>query len=126
MIVAAPATAVAGRGSGGPSSPPAIGPAAAVASPDRIHRPISLVGGDWIGIAAPGEDISAACRGATSYCISTGSSYATALTSGVAALLWSMHPDGNGLVWTITILATTSVVALGIVVQRRARPAAHT
>ncbi|MCF2528674.1 S8 family serine peptidase [Yinghuangia soli] len=49
--------------------------------------------GNWISLAAPGVDIPGACTEASKYCMGTGSSDATAITSGVAALLWSQHPD---------------------------------
>lgn len=49
--------------------------------------------GYWVSVAGPGEDIATACTGPTRYCIGDGTSAATALTSGVAALLWAAHPD---------------------------------
>ncbi|MDI2128188.1 S8 family serine peptidase [Yinghuangia seranimata] len=49
--------------------------------------------GDWISLAAPGVDIVGACIGPTGYCKSSGTSDATSLTAGVAALVWSAHRD---------------------------------
>jgi subtilisin family serine protease len=49
--------------------------------------------GPWISLAAPGVDVVSACTSPTRYCSGTGSSGAAALTSGVAALVWSVHPD---------------------------------
>jgi type VII secretion-associated serine protease mycosin len=61
---------------------------------DRQGAPSSnAIAGSWISISGPGTDVPAACTAKTRYCIGTGSSNATALTSGVAALVWSAHPD---------------------------------
>lgn len=49
--------------------------------------------GKWISLAAPGVALPQACTEDTRYCKGTGSSAATALVSGVAALVWSAHPD---------------------------------
>jgi type VII secretion-associated serine protease mycosin len=49
--------------------------------------------GDWVSISAPGVDIVSACNGPTGYCKGSGTSNSTALASGVAALVWSTHPD---------------------------------
>lgn len=49
--------------------------------------------GPWISIAGPAEDVPAACTSPNRYCLADGTSAATALTSGVAALLWAQHPD---------------------------------
>lgn len=49
--------------------------------------------GSLVSISAPGVDIVSACNGPTGYCKSSGTSNSTALASGVAALLWSQHPD---------------------------------
>ncbi len=48
--------------------------------------------GPWISLASPGVDIVSACNSTTGYCKSSGTSQATALTSGVAALLWAKYP----------------------------------
>ncbi|MGC0422968.1 S8 family serine peptidase [Embleya sp. AB8] len=66
----------------------------AVSSVDRQGSPASNgVRGSWVSISSPGEDIPSACTSPTRYCVGVGSSAATALTSGVAALVWSVHPD---------------------------------
>ncbi|WP_345673116.1 S8 family serine peptidase [Yinghuangia aomiensis] len=49
--------------------------------------------GDLVSISAPGVDIVSACNGPTGYCKGSGTSNSTALASGVAALVWSQHPD---------------------------------
>ncbi|MFI1579477.1 type VII secretion-associated serine protease mycosin [Embleya sp. NPDC020630] len=66
----------------------------AVSAVDREGKPAkNSVRGSWVALAAPGADIPRACVTETRYCLGTGSSDATALTSGVAALVWSVHPD---------------------------------
>ncbi|WP_439674863.1 S8 family serine peptidase [Embleya sp. MST-111070] len=66
----------------------------AVSAVNREGKPASnSVRGSWISLAAPGEEIPGACSSETRYCLSVGSSDAAALTSGVAALVWSVHPD---------------------------------
>ncbi|MFH8726865.1 S8 family serine peptidase [Streptomyces termitum] len=50
--------------------------------------------GDYVDIAAPGNSIPSWCDATfKSYCIEEGTSYATALASATAALIWSEHPD---------------------------------
>ncbi|MEU8582510.1 type VII secretion-associated serine protease mycosin [Streptomyces abikoensis] len=49
--------------------------------------------GPEVDLAAPGDNMVAACIGGTGLCRSHGTSDATALTSASAALLWSAHPD---------------------------------
>ncbi|MCF2531370.1 S8 family serine peptidase [Yinghuangia sp. KLBMP8922] len=51
------------------------------------------VTGNWVSLAGPGVDIVSACTGPTGYCKGTGTSDATALTAGVAALLWAQRPE---------------------------------
>ncbi|WP_424636391.1 S8 family serine peptidase [Embleya sp. AB8] len=66
----------------------------AVSAVNREGKPAdNSVRGSWISLSAPGQDIPSACVTQTRYCLDTGSSDATALTSGVAALVWSVHPD---------------------------------
>ncbi|GCD96367.1 S8 family serine peptidase [Embleya hyalina] len=66
----------------------------AVSAVNREGKPASnSVRGSWISLSAPGEEIPGACAAETRYCLSVGSSDAAALTSGVAALVWSVHPD---------------------------------
>ncbi|WP_347879779.1 type VII secretion-associated serine protease mycosin [Streptomyces sp. Tu 2975] len=49
--------------------------------------------GPQVDLAAPGDDIIAACPGRTQLCESHGTSDATALASASAALIWSKHPE---------------------------------
>ncbi|MFF9407340.1 type VII secretion-associated serine protease mycosin [Streptomyces anandii] len=49
--------------------------------------------GPQVDMAAPGDEIVAACGDKTGLCKSHGTSDATALTSASAALIWSKHPD---------------------------------
>lgn len=49
--------------------------------------------GSWVSLAAPGTRIASACIESTRYCLSDGTSASAALTSGIAALVWSAHPD---------------------------------
>jgi type VII secretion-associated serine protease mycosin len=49
--------------------------------------------GPQVDLAAPGQDIMAACGGGTQICKSHGTSDATALASASAALIWSKHPE---------------------------------
>jgi len=66
----------------------------AVGAVNKDGKPASnSVRGSWLSLVAPGEDLPLACTSETRYCKGTGSSGATALVSGVAALVWSEHPD---------------------------------
>ncbi|MFJ1559722.1 type VII secretion-associated serine protease mycosin [Streptomyces mirabilis] len=49
--------------------------------------------GPQVDLAAPGEDMVAACLGGTELCKTHGTSDATAIASASAALIWSKHPD---------------------------------
>ncbi|UUN31178.1 type VII secretion-associated serine protease mycosin [Streptomyces sp. FIT100] len=49
--------------------------------------------GPQVDFAAPGEEMVAACGGATGICRTHGTSDATALASATAALIWSKHPE---------------------------------
>ncbi|MFI6443378.1 type VII secretion-associated serine protease mycosin [Kitasatospora sp. NPDC050543] len=49
--------------------------------------------GRQVDLAAPGMDMFNACTAASGYCKGHGTSDATALVSGSAALLWSVHPE---------------------------------
>lgn len=50
--------------------------------------------GDWVDVAAPGDDMYAPCiYPGLLYCTSTGTSFATPMVSGLAALLFAQHPD---------------------------------
>ncbi|MDX2294948.1 MULTISPECIES: S8 family serine peptidase [Streptomyces] len=53
--------------------------------------------GEAIDIAAPGTEIPGYCdESLTKYCVTDGTSNATALASASAALIWSVHPDWTG------------------------------
>lgn len=52
--------------------------------------------GPQIALAAPGIDIYSACTDPTGYCKGHGTSDATALTAGAAAILWQVHPSWTG------------------------------
>ncbi|MEU7029822.1 S8 family serine peptidase [Streptomyces sp. NPDC046275] len=50
--------------------------------------------GSYVDLAAPGVEIPGRCTDdRTEYCIGRGTSQATAIASGTAALIWSAHPD---------------------------------
>lgn len=49
--------------------------------------------GPQVDLAAPGEDMVAACLDGTELCKTHGTSDATAIASASAALIWSKHPD---------------------------------
>ncbi|MFD8285895.1 type VII secretion-associated serine protease mycosin [Streptomyces malaysiensis] len=52
--------------------------------------------GPFVALAAPGKDIPIRCIGKAGYCRSWGTSQATAIASGAAALIWAKHPTWNG------------------------------
>ncbi|WAP58645.1 type VII secretion-associated serine protease mycosin [Streptomyces sp. S465] len=52
--------------------------------------------GSFVALAAPGQDIPIRCIGKAGYCRSWGTSQATAIASGAAALIWAKHPSWNG------------------------------
>ncbi|MFJ7065276.1 S8 family serine peptidase [Streptomyces sp. NPDC101115] len=53
--------------------------------------------GAFVDLAAPGVEIPGRClRDKTKYCAGDGTSQATAIASGTAALIWSAHPDWTG------------------------------
>ncbi|MEU5438606.1 type VII secretion-associated serine protease mycosin [Streptomyces sp. NPDC020719] len=52
--------------------------------------------GSHLGLAAPGDKIPAHCSDGNGYCEANGTSFATAITSATAALIWSAHPDWTG------------------------------
>ncbi len=49
--------------------------------------------GQQVALVAPGQDMIEACTSSTGYCLSHGTSDATAVVSGVAALVWARHPE---------------------------------
>ncbi|MFJ5121426.1 type VII secretion-associated serine protease mycosin [Kitasatospora sp. NPDC088548] len=52
--------------------------------------------GPQVDLVAPGVDIYSACTANSGYCKGHGTSDATAVVSGSAALVWAVHPDWNG------------------------------
>lgn len=90
---------VAAVGNDGAAGNPVLYPAAlpgvvGVAGVDRnIKATPESEHGPQVDLAAPGADITAACLTSTGYCISRGTSDATALVSASAALVWAKHPD---------------------------------
>ncbi|MEV5974328.1 S8 family serine peptidase [Streptomyces sp. NPDC051921] len=53
--------------------------------------------GSHLALAAPGVDMPGRCTDdKTKYCAFEGTSHATAIASGTAALIWSAHPDWTG------------------------------
>ncbi|RLV08993.1 type VII secretion-associated serine protease mycosin [Streptomyces griseocarneus] len=64
--------------------------------------------GPQVTLAAPGEDIVAACAGGTELCKGHGTSAATALASASAALIWSVHPT-----WTANQIARVLINTAG-------------
>ncbi|MFF7011550.1 type VII secretion-associated serine protease mycosin [Streptomyces fimicarius] len=58
-----------------------------------LRRAKSSQYGPQVDLAAPGVDTIHACSGGTQLCESSGTSYATAVASASAALIWSKHPD---------------------------------
>lgn len=52
--------------------------------------------GSQVALVAPGMDMYHACAGGPGYCVTHGTSDATAVVSGVAALVWAKHPDWSG------------------------------
>ncbi|MGW0846354.1 type VII secretion-associated serine protease mycosin [Streptomyces sp. NPDC002787] len=59
---------------------------------EDIERSSFSQWGSQVDIAAPGEKMVHACLGGTQVCNSDGTSYATAIASASAALIWSKHP----------------------------------
>jgi len=77
-----------------PVYPAAFPGVLAVGAVNAAGKPASnSVRGNWLSLVAPGEEIPKACTSETRYCKGTGSSDAAALVSGIAALVWSEHPD---------------------------------
>ncbi|MEU3057833.1 type VII secretion-associated serine protease mycosin [Streptomyces griseus] len=58
-----------------------------------LRRAKSSQYGPQVDLAAPGVDTVHACSGGTQLCESSGTSYATAVASASAALIWSKYPD---------------------------------
>ncbi|MFE0460863.1 S8 family serine peptidase [Kitasatospora sp. NPDC058965] len=83
---------------GNPNMYPAVLPGvAAIAAVDKTgtHTSESEYG-PQIALAAPGLDIYTACIDPSGYCKGHGTSFATALTSASAAIVWQLHPGWTG------------------------------
>lgn len=80
------------------SYPAAIDGVAGVAAVDQsLSRTKFSTSGPDVALAAPGQDIPIRCtNGKPGYCRSWGTSQATAIASGAAALIWAKHPTWNG------------------------------
>ncbi|MEU4898628.1 type VII secretion-associated serine protease mycosin [Streptomyces sp. NPDC044780] len=80
------------------SYPAAIDGVAGVAAVDQtLTRTKFSTSGPDVALAAPGQDIPIRCtNGKPGYCRSWGTSQATAIASGAAALIWAKHPSWNG------------------------------
>lgn len=77
-----------------PEYPAAIPGVAGIAAFDRKgNATAESQKGPQVVLSAAGMDMFAACPGGTGYCKSHGTSDATALASGSAALVWAKHPD---------------------------------
>jgi membrane-anchored mycosin MYCP len=69
----------------------------AVAAVDNNGAPIAQSNqGPWVGIAAPGSDLTSTAAGGSGFLTQSGTSFATAIVSGVAALVRSRFPDLSG------------------------------
>ncbi|MFD8524446.1 type VII secretion-associated serine protease mycosin [Streptomyces capillispiralis] len=60
---------------------------------EKIERSSFSEWGPEVDVTAPGENMIHACPGATEVCRSEGTSYATAIASASAALIWAKHPE---------------------------------
>lgn len=80
------------------SYPAAIDGVVGVAAVDQsLSRTKFSTSGPDVALAAPGQDIPIRCtNGKPGYCRSWGTSQATAIASGAAALIWAKHPKWNG------------------------------
>ncbi|MFD9488255.1 S8 family serine peptidase [Streptomyces sp. NPDC059991] len=92
----------AGSGNGGdkgnpveyPAATPGVVAVGSVGTDGKLSKFSST--GSHVGLAAPGDKIPAHCSDGNGYCEARGTSYATALTSATAALIWSAHPGWTG------------------------------
>jgi type VII secretion-associated serine protease mycosin len=93
---------LAGSGNDGTTSNDLTYPAASdgVAGVGAVDKNLAHVKfsnfGSQVALAAPGQDIPINCIGKSGYCRSGGTSQATAITSGAAALIWAKHPKWTG------------------------------
>ncbi|MBL3666794.1 type VII secretion-associated serine protease mycosin [Streptomyces sp. M2CJ-2] len=74
-----------------PAATPGVVGVAAVGK--DLRRTAESEYGPQVDMAAPGEDMVAACGSETGFCRTHGTSDANALVSASAALIWSVHPD---------------------------------
>ncbi|MEU1078315.1 MULTISPECIES: type VII secretion-associated serine protease mycosin [unclassified Streptomyces] len=92
----------AGSGNGGdkgnpveyPAATPGVVAVGSIGTDGKLSKFSST--GSHVGLAAPGDKIPTHCSDGNGYCEARGTSYATALTSATAALIWSAHPDWTG------------------------------
>ncbi|MGV9693740.1 S8 family peptidase [Streptomyces sp. NPDC003444] len=82
-------------GDGSPRYPAAIPGVVAVGALDTTGKVAKFSNyGSHLALTAPGVKIPVRClENKDQYCIGEGTSQATAITSGAAALIWSAHPD---------------------------------
>lgn len=74
--------------------PAAIPGVIAVGATDREAKPAKFsTSGPHLALAAPGTDIPGRCKKNTTTCPNEGTSFATALTSASAALIWAKYPE---------------------------------
>ncbi|MGW4163541.1 S8 family serine peptidase [Streptomyces sp. NPDC004788] len=85
-------------GSNGPVYPAAIPGVVAVGALDTKGKVAKFSNfGRHLALAAPGVEIPGRCTNDKhKFCAGQGTSQATAIASGVAALIWSAHPDWTG------------------------------
>ena len=69
--------------------------------------------GSQVALSAPGEDMHEACLNSSGYCLTGGTSNATAIVSASAALLWSVHPNWTANQIIRVLMDTTSSSANG-------------
>ncbi|MGR6998696.1 S8 family serine peptidase [Yinghuangia aomiensis] len=80
-----------------------VGALAVGAVPGKAERLPQSTRSSAVAISAPGQSMVAACTGKTGYCRNSGSSFAAPFVAGVAALVWSVHPDwtANQVIWRL-------------------------
>lgn len=84
----------------------------AVAAVDVNGAPIAQSNqGPWVGIAAPGSDLTSTAAGGSGYITQSGTSFATAIVSGVAALVRSRFPGLSGPAVVQRLISTAVPVA---------------
>ena len=95
IVVAAAANELGASPGGGaavwyPAAYPGV--LAVAATPPDGAPDVNAAHGDWISIAAPGTELSTVPRGGQGYVVVTGTSFATAIVSGAAALVRARFP----------------------------------